>query len=231
MKPGVMFLFPVATIDDKYSFGSAGCQIEEVPSIQLLHLLPDFDGRDGYFHWVPEKVAQDLSLDRGDFASILTKICSDHNMLEEGKRIGEEYYGDFILNPSGTNLVRIVPMDENSKRFYQKYGNLSGEELDNCKSVEINTEDFLEYATDRLKKKLEGRKKDDYYKEKPEEIAKIEKGIINVAEMAGKDVGLGSIQTSAVTRILNESQLKHQVNRSDSLTVATAEIPEVQSSH
>lgn len=44
-KEGVIRLAPAAKVDEQhYAYRAEGCQISEIPTVQLLHLLPNFSG-------------------------------------------------------------------------------------------------------------------------------------------------------------------------------------------
>jgi hypothetical protein len=83
LTPGKIALFPVSPLSDEENLvRAAGCQLVELFTIQLLHLLPDYDGEEKYFHWVPEKVAEDLQLDSTNVMSLLNTVFENNQMLK-----------------------------------------------------------------------------------------------------------------------------------------------------
>jgi hypothetical protein len=179
LKEGSIYTFPVFCFDGENSeknmmIRADGCQIYEMPTVQLLRLLPDFEkGVDDVgFHWIPEKVEDDLSLGQTDFSKILENIFSK-NKISSKEKIR---WGIFGSDDGHSNLILIVPdslnenspikiceMDENAKNFYSLYGNVGFEELENCQSLEIDTFSFLNeiklYHESELKKTLDGDEK------------------------------------------------------------------------
>jgi len=155
MKEGVIRLYPVQILDDHTMvLRAAGCQMSEMPSAQLLHLLPDYDGVEKHFHWIHEEVRNQLSLDTGEIESIINKIFENENMLT-GRRIYFQSDGSYILNQPRLNSdIKLVDCDPDTIRFYSLYGNCSETELLSCRSLEISTELFLNYALHALEERL-----------------------------------------------------------------------------
>lgn len=162
-KKGSIRLFPIVPIDEEHQENfvqAAGCQVYEMPTVQLLRLLPNYQEEilpqhkktGAYFHWIPKEVSEELCLDNKDVRDVMLKVFSNNGIaVTEGN-------GDFQENPeylkikdgSKQSSVNIAPMDDEAKQFYQIYGNCSAAELDNCLSVEVKTTDFLQEIKNNL---------------------------------------------------------------------------------
>ena len=139
IKPGVIYLFPVYPLPDSHSFiiRAVGCQKVEMPAIQLLHLLPDYNDKQEYFHWVPNEVSQKLCLERYNITGVSDALLLEQNMIKKAD-------ADIINSPKNPcGLVRIVPMDEVASNFYAMYGNIGQSELKQCQSLEVDALTYL----------------------------------------------------------------------------------------
>lgn len=165
MPEGAIRIFPVFAIDESagsFSVQAAGCQVSEMPTIQLMRLLPNYESEiapdrkanGGYFHWVPDEIKDGLLLRSSDVSKVLNKIFSDNGIFvnDRGDQRAFSQYPDLltIQDASKQKDVRIVAMDNDSKDFYAMYGNCSVAELTNCKSVEIKTSALLQAISDHL---------------------------------------------------------------------------------
>lgn len=165
LKDDVIMLFPIFRINDtEFAVRVAGCQFFEMPTLQLMKLLPNYEDEilpehqeKGFrFHWIPEEVKKALCLDREDFISILEKVFSWNGILVT------ENSQDFAENPdlltindsTKQSAISIVAMSDVSKDFYAMYGNCSFEELQNCESLEIKTITLLQAISEHLDKKV-----------------------------------------------------------------------------
>jgi hypothetical protein len=147
LKPGVICLFPVAPLGDQLNaMRVAGCQTIEIPTIQLLHLLPDFDGIERHFHWMVPQVEEKLSINVAVIEYAINTVLEDRNMLLEGARFyAQALAGDHIIcDPASSERdIRIVEMSPEARHIYLTYGNIGVDEIDALKSVEISTTAFL----------------------------------------------------------------------------------------
>ncbi len=154
LKEGVIRLCPVFTLDENsFVIRGAGCQLCEMPTVQLLHLLPDYDGIEKYFHWIPGEVAQKLQINRSVIESIFNLILKNYCKLDDQIYFtGSE--GDIVISYPYRNSagVKIVDLDENDKNFYILYGNTGAEELQFCKSLEISMDFYFKYIREILEK-------------------------------------------------------------------------------
>jgi ankyrin repeat protein len=160
IKPGTIRMFPVFPLDDEgklYSTQVAGCQFSEIPSLQLMHFLPNYKSeieprhrREGFhFHWNVAEVVDDLQFgSNGNFSYIIDQLFKKNGFLitENGHHFCE--YPDLMAvldsGLASSSAISIVPMDEESKNFYAMYGNISHEKLDYCLSVEVRVVDLLQ---------------------------------------------------------------------------------------
>lgn len=155
-QPGVIFAFPVAPVsENEFIVRAAGCQLIEMPSVQLLHYMPHYRGPDKPFHWMPTEVEKMLMLDRNSIEFIIKNILSDQKMLLDRSLFTAENDDTIPIFAPGRqqDAVRIVDMNEKSMDFYLLYGNCSKEELENFKSLEISTLVFFEYTKKYLEEK------------------------------------------------------------------------------
>jgi len=206
-KPGIISLFPIFPIIEENCnlLKSAGCQMIEIPSVQLRRFLPGYDNKDMSFHWVPKDVAKWLSLGSDDFTNILNKICHDNEMLQQEVKLRpqDSEGSDVISNPTNSASVRVVEIDENTKNFYLMYGNTGSEELNNCKSVEINTVDFFKYIHTHLNEKLIAYQDHSFFKDRPEEIQAVNCSILLTEILIIKE----ELNTEAQKRTTQETKL------------------------
>ncbi len=163
MKDGAIMLFPafMTEEDRELLVQAAGCQYCEMPSLQLMHLLPNYKReiaprheREGLsFHWLPGEVADALCLDRTDILQIILKILSDNGIAVSEN--GDESIPKALRIEDGDKLktLRVVEIDQSSRDFYSLYGNLSEEALVSLKSVEVGTDTFLAATQECLKNK------------------------------------------------------------------------------
>ena len=88
---GVINLFPVITLEeDQFMVQAAGCQLYELPSLQLMRSLPNYESeiaprhrREGFnFHWNIDEVVAGLGLNRYSIADILNKIFIENQASE-----------------------------------------------------------------------------------------------------------------------------------------------------
>lgn len=158
LKPGSIMLWPLQSLDDEgkvFHVMAAGCQATELPTLQLMQLLPDYESKilprhkeKGFrFHWIPEEVENELFLDANIAREVLKRI-----FLNNGIKVTEESSNTFYENPDILQIddrakmrgVRIVAMDDNSQVFYASYGNIAKENLEHCASLEVDVITFLE---------------------------------------------------------------------------------------
>ncbi len=157
MKDDAIRLFPAVISDGKIFPQVAGCQVSEIPTVQLLHLLPNYESeilprhreKGDYFHWIPGEVGQDLCLDRINLPKILSSVFSTNGISLEWE--GDEGIKNITTtDPSKLHSIAVVEMDEATKDFYAMYGNLPAEQLGSCMSVEIKTSALLSAIADHL---------------------------------------------------------------------------------
>lgn len=191
VKEGSIMLLPLFALDDKFEnsiIRSAGCQLFEIPSLQLMRLLPNYETeilprheKEGFrFHWIPKEVQEGLLIDRVELTEILKAIFARNKISADGFEhdAGAEYLS--VSDASQLNSVKIVEMDDVAKDFYTMYGNASQEEYASCHSLEVRTSDFLEEIGNCLNKKLEVCKKDP---SKAQDLDKINKAMKNLEKM------------------------------------------------
>lgn len=144
-KPGVIRLFPVLPMDEAGVMMLAmasGCQIYEMPTVQLRYLLPEYDGKERSFHWIPDQVREQLSVEQWTIDALYKSFFEQQGLWQKQEERISLIPQDIVLE-SKPGAVRIVEMDENSRRFYQLYSNCGDSQLQHCKSVEIDTAAFL----------------------------------------------------------------------------------------
>ncbi len=198
LKPGVVRLFPVAPLGEgNFIPQIAGCQTIEVPTVQLLHLLPNYangQGSSHHLHWIPKEVENELKLNRSDVTEIMRKIFAD-NHISVTENGGEFHTDPDFLKLDGAALdgkVYIAEMDQDSKNFYAMYGNSSMEELNYCKSVEVDSLYFLQAIEGHLMTKLVNGEK------KSEVLGVIGKMIEEEYDRRGRETK--TLQSGAVSR-------------------------------
>jgi ankyrin repeat protein len=166
LKPDSIMLWPLHSLDDEGKFFhvmAAGCQTSELPTLQLMKLLPNYESeilphhkKSGFsFHWIPEEVGKGLLLNSSSFLEVLKKV-----FLDNGVKVSEGNNNSFYENPDILQIedrakmhgVEIVPMNENTKDFYALYGNIAKEELSRCVSLEVKVMTFFEAIKDYLNK-------------------------------------------------------------------------------
>ncbi len=153
LKKGAIRMFPAFPIDQEsghYAVQAAGCNVYEMPTVQLMHLLPNCTTKSNYFHWIPEEVEKRLGIDRSSFPEIFHKLFNENGNAISFKDGDEGMRELKINNNSEANPIKIVPMDDDSKWFYALYGNTSMEEAGLCCSVEISTIDLLKAVEEFL---------------------------------------------------------------------------------
>lgn len=163
MKDGAIMLFPAFVPEggQELFVQAAGCQYCEIPALQLMRLLPNYQNeiaprheREGFsFHWLPREVEDALHLDRLDLLEITHQMLSDNGLVTSED--GDEDIPITLKIENGEKLktLRVVEMDDTSRNFYSLYGNLAEDELANLKSVEVGTEAFLLAIQEHLKNK------------------------------------------------------------------------------
>ena len=163
MKDGAIMLFPAFVPEggQELFVQAAGCQYCEMPALQLMRLLPNYQNeiaprheRAGFsFHWLPREVEDALHLDRSDLLQITRQMLSDNGLVTSED--GDEDIPITLKIENGEKLktLRVVEMDDTSRNFYSLYGNLAEDELANLKSVEVGTEAFLLAIQEHLKNK------------------------------------------------------------------------------
>ena len=180
-------LFPVYDIgDDKYAIRAAGCQMIEMPSVQLLKLMQDFLGKEkigelnSNFHWIP-KPLENFGFDRSIISdAMIVALEKEKSLTDNAFFTDEGIKGDARKSKSSHPLIKIMPMNEESKNFYLKYGNIGEKELDQCESLEVDTKFFLKVIKDAFIEKQKGFEK--WFKESgsknaKDDLEKIKKGI------------------------------------------------------
>lgn len=156
LKEGRIMLFPVWPIDEGkriYSIRAAGCQLNEMPTLQLMKLLPNYkteiqplhEKRGFEFHHVPAEVTQALNIER-NFSAFLQEFMGKRGIdifsesIEERSNVFNENARESFFEIVGENRdVHIVEIDETAKSFYAMYGNSSEEELGSCLSFEVDS--------------------------------------------------------------------------------------------
>ncbi len=173
---------------EAYSVGVAGCQTYEIPSIQLMRLLPNYESEiaperkknGGYFHWVPQEVERALTLHWNDLRLVLKKIFSD-NGIALVERQEKEFYQEpeflVVEDAAKQRDVRLAELDEEAKDFYALYGVLPRKQLDGYQSVEVDSLAFLK----AIKHVLSERKKTYFSAED------VSKAISNIDLMISKE--------------------------------------------
>jgi hypothetical protein len=162
LKPGSIMLWPLQSVDEEgksFSVRAVGCQAMELPTLQLMKLLPNYESKilpshkkNGLgFHWVPEEVEEGLMIDRTSLRKVLEKIFQDSD-LELTYDDKEEFYPEELkFNDSAKRHgVKVVSMDENAQHFYALYGNIGKKELSESFSLEVKAMTFFEAIKDYL---------------------------------------------------------------------------------
>lgn len=159
MKDGVIRLFPALISEDKVFVQAAGCQVLEMPTVQLLYALPDYESeilprhqQEGHsFHWIPKEVEEALHLDRNNFKKFLDSVFSANGISATFSTSDDDASIDLaIADPSKLHSVSMVEMDEDAKDFYAMYGNIPAEELESCVSVEVKLIELLRHIKSNL---------------------------------------------------------------------------------
>lgn len=158
-KDGVIRLFPALISEDKVFVQAAGCQVFAMPTVQLLHALPDYESEilprhkqeGNHFHWIPKEVEEALHLNRDNFKKILDSVFSANGISSTLAKDDDDASAELtISDPSKLNSVAMVKMDESAKDFYALYGNISAEDLEGCMSVEVAVVDLLRHIRSNL---------------------------------------------------------------------------------
>lgn len=167
VKDGAIMMFPVFPLEGDeekslYLPRVAGCQLTEIPSLQLMYLMNDESVAKQHkekglsYHHMPAEVAEALDINRATLLEICEGIFKDNDASFFSRRgdskesVDHENTDNSYLEIKKTrdkakqDRVRIVEMDQRSKDFYTAYGNTTSEELSHCQSVEIDTLAFLE---------------------------------------------------------------------------------------
>ncbi|MES2961007.1 MAG: hypothetical protein V4694_01335 [Pseudomonadota bacterium] len=208
LKPGSIMLWPLQSLDEDgkvFHVMAAGCQTTELPTLQLMKLLPNYESEilprhkeSGFsFHWTPKEVEDGLLMGRGSVIKVLKKI-----FLDNGIKVTEGNSQSFAENPEILQIedrdkmhgIRIVPMDENSQDFYALYGNIAKEELSHCVSLEVKVETFLE-AIEGYLNELEP----DDHSNNPERIANARATINLMIEQERERHPSSSVESAAVS--------------------------------
>lgn len=177
LEDGFIRLFPVDC--ESFSDGNIpatklipkaeGCQFFEIPTVQLLHLLPNYESeikprhqaederrirgtqeegeKGSYFHWVPKDITDILLLDREEILYLIESILSDNGIDSKSTDFIELLT---VKDPTKQSSIRIIEMYDDAKDYYDKYGNYGRDTLKNCKSLEVDTEVFLKKAKEYL---------------------------------------------------------------------------------
>jgi len=191
IRPGIMMLSPVAPLEEggQYVMRIAGCQVVEIPSVQLFHILQEEEGgKIGRYHWTVKEVVDALSLGMGEIEAVLNEVLTASGALE--KRIhAQNQEGITVISVPRheTSSIKITPMDEVSKRFYAQFGQCSLEELSRCQSLEMPMIDFLKAADRVLEKRLNSKEE---YHCNAKEIVAFNKGRENLAKLMAKEEAL-----------------------------------------
>jgi ankyrin repeat protein len=129
LKEDSIRLFPALRMNNnEFLVRAAGCQFFEIPTLQLMKLLPNYEDeilpkhqKDGFsFHWIPKEVEKELCFDRKDFDSVLLKVFDQNGIFvsEGNDRFHENPELLTINNPQKQSKIRIVATDNDSKDFY-----------------------------------------------------------------------------------------------------------------
>ncbi|MDX2083703.1 MAG: hypothetical protein SFV53_06945 [Rickettsiales bacterium] len=209
VQEGWIRLFPVFKINaEDFLIQAAGCQLYEMPTLQLMHLLPNYENeilpkhqaQGFYFHWVPKEVEEALLLNRSNISNIITKIFSDNGLvIDGGKTLGENPQNIKIADSSKINSLRIVKIDQDAQDFYLMYGNNSAEELRNCLALEVETLSFLQ----AIDKYYDGLKASEYLPQEQIDYAK--KNIQSMIETETKKKSMKNISGSDLESAINSS--------------------------
>lgn len=209
LKPGSIMLWPLHSLDDEgkvFHVMAAGCQTMELPTVQLMKLLPNYESEilprhkesGSGFHWIPEEVESGLLMDRSSLPKVLKKIFLDNGVkvTQRGSDFGED--PDILQIEDGAKMhgVRVVPMDGNAQDFYALYGNIAKKELGHCVSLEVKAMTFFKAIEGYLNEL-----KPDDYSNSPERIANAKATINRMIEQEierhpSSSVGSAAISTS-----------------------------------
>ena len=160
LKPGTMMLSPIALLEgEQYVMRIAGCQLTEVPSVQLFNMLPDHSNEIGHYHWDIKEVSNKLLLNQFTIKAVLDELMLPNGTLKESLDADGGQQGNTVLDMSEPEKkpVHVVPMDEVSKRFYAQFGQCTLEELESCQSLEVDAIVFLQTAARVLDTHLDRR--------------------------------------------------------------------------
>ncbi len=158
LKPDSIMLWPLHSLDEEgrvFHVMAAGCQTMELPTVQLMRLLPNYESEilprhkeiGSGFHWIPKEVERGLLVDVSSLPEILKKIFLDNGVkvTERNSPNFNEYPELLQIEDSAKMLgVEIVSMDKNARDFYALYGNIAKEELSHCASLEVKVMTFFE---------------------------------------------------------------------------------------
>ncbi len=151
VKDGKIMLMPFFETQEGGIVMSAGCEFTEIPTLQLMRLLPNYESdilpihdREGFrFHWVPGEVGQSLGIDRCDVAKSISRLFAKKGVkfiFEGSEEVPDSFKSSELPGDS------VVDIDEVSRDFYMRYGNCSADMLESgsMKSLEVDAVDFLE---------------------------------------------------------------------------------------
>lgn len=215
-------LFPVQSIDDNYIIRAAGCQLIEMPSIQLLKLMQNLLGRENVgelnanFHWIPKPLEEKFGIWRNDIFSTINKIFKDNNLSIDDKTINRSSDVFIFQTPNQDSKVKIDNIDDEKKRFYLKYGNIGEEELSQCKSLEVDTGYFLENLLNTLKERKSRFEKNENTSERSKELFNKLENTIGIFENIINDIKKESPNENLNLKNLKEedkSQEKYSLSK------------------
>ncbi len=134
LKPDSIMLWPLHSLDEEgrvFHVMAAGCQTMELPTVQLMRLLPNYESEilprhkeiGSGFHWIPKEVERGLLVDVSSLPEILKKIFLDNGVkvTERNSPNFNEYPELLQIEDSAKMLgVEIVSMDKNARDFYAR---------------------------------------------------------------------------------------------------------------
>lgn len=219
LKDGKIRLFPIFPISEEtYAVRADGCQTSEVPTLQLMQLLPNYETeilpdhkKNGFhFHWVPEEVEKALSIERGSFVRFLNDFFKENGIkvTEDGRDFCERPDTLHIEESAKQKSVKIVEIDQNSKDFYAKYGNCSKEELSNCLSFEAETLPFLQGLKGFLEKESANGNEAPQERSLETLSLMIEKEELRIKAEKEKPGGLPALATHTPSQLVNDNKTK-----------------------
>jgi hypothetical protein len=218
LKPGSIMLWPLHCLDDEgrsFHVMAHGCQTMELPTVQLMKLLPNYESEvlpshkesGSGFHWIPKEVESGLLMDRSSLPKVLKKI-----FLDNGVKVMEGGTSNFCESPDIMQIenskimhgVEVISMDENAQDFYALYGNIAKKELSHCASLEVKTVTFFEAIKDYLNE-LEP----DGYSNTPERIANAKATINLMIENERERHSSSSVESAASSAAIKQGEEEH----------------------